>query len=362
MEKQLLKLVGLAGELAGREFHLTKPVTSVGKRVGSGVPLSHPSVRLDHANIFRSPAKYAVRPVNGEVHLNGRKIEQAAQIKHGDRLRFGEEAEFLVQKHEPLEERAASFFRETVGEAHALFPDALKQRLYEAPFTDEHGHAVVGNLRNVELRSAAAAAQRIIARLKEAGMELQGVKIVDGIMNAAQAAPDSWEAVDALHHVFPAAHQVEQILEASPDLKTAKQQVERLSAFLKQDIRKTTSLKVADGLKTLPLKASVAFTPDGKKFLTLVIPPITNADLEKAGAGAKLTHEDYARRLAVEATTQLFSSVLDARHFKWELDHPFTMTTSLDAAGRNWRVAITPDSLEAEQLLQKLGLELAKRK
>jgi len=38
------------------------------------------------------------------------------------------------------------------------------------------------------------------------------------------------------------------------------------------------------------------------------------------------------------------------------------MTTSLDAVGRNWRVTIIPDSEQASQLLEKLALELAKRK
>lgn len=361
-EKPRLKLVGLNGELEEKEIVLDRATSTIGSRKGIHVTLARDkTVVPSHAVIENREGTYRVSPMGGQVFVNGKPAGKNTQIKHGDHLRFGE-TEFIVRDHYPLEERAEALFKEALGPAHALFPGGVKTKLFEAPFTDEH--VLQGTTGEINLKTAAQAAQQIIAKLREAGLEKHGKTIVAEAMQAAEKAPDSWEAVDAVSHLYPVARQVEQILETNPDAETAEAQVKKLTGFFKQDIRNSTSLKLADFLEKLPLKATMATTAgEEKRLLVLALPPITDADLRAAAEdGKKPTHEQYAKRVAVNATTELFSKALDARHFKWELDHPFTLTTSLDAAGRNWRVAISPESDEARQLLEKLSLELAKRR
>jgi len=359
-EKPKLKLVGLAGELEGKEVMLDRATSTIGSRKGIHVTLARDkTVVPSHAVIENKEGNYRVSPTGGQVFVNGKPAGKNTPVKHGDHLRVGE-TEFILREHFPIEERAEAMFKETLGPAHALFPREVKTKLFEAPFNEEN--LLQGTTREIDLKTAAQAAQEILSKLREAGFEKHGATIVSQVMHAAKQAPDSWEAVDAVSHLYPAARQVQHILETSSDAETTEKQVEQVKHFVKQDIRNTTSLKLADELEKLPLKAEVADSAEGNKFLLLAIPPITNADLRAAGEDKPISHEEYAKRVAVQATTQLFSTALDSRHFKWEVEHPFTLTTNLDAAGRNWRVAITPDSEQASRLLQKLGLELKKRR
>lgn len=94
-------LVLLTGPAAGTEYPLERPPITIGRGPEAEIHLDEPSLSRAHATLELVETGFRIRDLgstNG-VELNGKSI-QAAELKHGDRLRLGQSTFQLL-----LEER-----------------------------------------------------------------------------------------------------------------------------------------------------------------------------------------------------------------------------------------------------------------
>ncbi len=93
-------------EITGKhEYPITSPVFSIGRAPTNPVVINKPTISTRHATIeFRNDAFYLVdqRSTNG-TFLNGKKISDAARLKHGDRIAF-ETCEFVFAVEEFIDQ------------------------------------------------------------------------------------------------------------------------------------------------------------------------------------------------------------------------------------------------------------------
>ncbi|MEW5955232.1 MAG: FHA domain-containing protein [Candidatus Micrarchaeota archaeon] len=365
-----LKLIGLAGELEGKEIILDRPRSSIGTRKGFHIRLTRDrKIAAVHATIENKDFSYSLGPTESLTFVNGNLIYDTTPLKHGDHIRVGH-TEFLVQKHwEPAftADEAEKFFRETIGKGHELFPAQLKKTLYRGLLLERATRfdLIQGTrpLREASLASAAKSAAEILERLEKAGLAGVGRKIVAKAMQSAQAAATAADSQETLQRLPIISQQVLHILEQAgkytySDLRTAyrDKQIRKLLDFLTPDIRKSDPQEITKALAGLPLQATVELRGTTRTpALVLSVPKIRRSDLNrmKAEIGWRATNAEYSDRVATDVTTNLFSSVLDASHFDWGVERP---------SSRSFNIAFFPHTTEAERLLKRISAALEKQR
>ncbi|NYZ75410.1 FHA domain-containing protein [Candidatus Micrarchaeota archaeon] len=360
-----LKLVGIEGELKGKEIVLNREHSSIGTKKGFHIRLLKDR-RIDafHATIERREGPngfaYSISPRDGLVFLNHDFIFDRRPLKYGDEIKVGR-TKFVLQKHyqpEFTDQEVQDFFLKTAGTAHVWFPPALKKKIYSAWTVEKAtGYFLPDRLKENEIAQAATAAETIVSALEKAGATGVGHKIVNSVMKKANEAITPSEAINALESLVPIAKQIPSIVNQSEaytysDLakKYLDDQVKKLAAFPDQELDKTkTPPEIIKEIHARGVTPEIQ-TRSGEPTLVLTLPEITPRDMRamKAEIGWEAEYPQYAARIATDTATDLFSSTLDARHFDWWLEHEKTTTK------KGWSLVVSPRTNEGTRLLAKM--------
>lgn len=107
------KLIGSAGPLAGREFTLDAPVTTLGRRDENDIVIKDPTISRKHAEIRQDGDDLILRD-NGSTSgtmVNGAPLTGEHRLRDGDTIIIGSNATFTVQMH-PDDSATVAFSRE----------------------------------------------------------------------------------------------------------------------------------------------------------------------------------------------------------------------------------------------------------
>ena len=360
-----LKLIGIQGELKGSEFVLNRERSSIGSKKGFHIRLlKDPRIIAFHATIDRHEGpggfSYSISPQDGLVFLNQRLLLDRQPLKHGDEIKVGN-TKFVLQKHYEPEftaQEMQDFFLKTAGKAHFWFPPELKRKIYSAWTIEKAtGYMFQDRMRESQIAQVADAAETIVSSLDKAGAAGTGHEIIRNVMEKASKAFTPSESIHVLQSLVPIARQLPAVVKqraAYTYSELAKtyfnDQVKKLAAFPDQELSKAkTPPEIAAEIQARGVTPEVQ-TRDSEPTLVLKLPEIKRGDLKamENEIGWEVDSAQYAERFAIDTANDLFSSVLDSRHFDWWLEHEKTTTK------KGWNLVVSPLTTEGSTLLAQM--------
>lgn len=134
-------LIGSAGPLAGREFTLDAPVTTIGRRDENDIVIKDQTVSRKHAEIQQVGDELILRD-NGSTSgtlVNGVPLSGEHRLRDGDTIVIGGSATFTVQLH-PDDAATIAFSRDMLPSAPPAAPPPVGESRAESARYQEAGH------------------------------------------------------------------------------------------------------------------------------------------------------------------------------------------------------------------------------
>ncbi|MHB8597080.1 MAG: FHA domain-containing protein [Ktedonobacteraceae bacterium] len=95
--QRLASITFLKGTQAGKIFHITKPITTIGRDRSNDIVLTDLKVSRQHARLVWDNGTWSIvrLPQSSTVTVNQHDVEQNAAIQHNSSVELGEDSAFL---------------------------------------------------------------------------------------------------------------------------------------------------------------------------------------------------------------------------------------------------------------------------